>query len=221
MLNSILTSTITATQFAACLGTSLGLGFAIALLHSFQNRSSRNFLLTLVILPAVVMAVILLVNGNVGAGVAVAGTFSLVRFRSVPGNAREITSVFLAMAVGLACGMGCRGIAALLTVVVGLVTILLVVSPMGKSGINVRELRITIPENLDYSGIFDDLFDKYTSQSELIRVKTVNMGSLYELVYHITLKDSANEKDLIDDARVRNGNLEIVLGRIAEKTETL
>lgn len=163
----------------------------------------------------------MLVNGNLGAGVAVAGAFSLVRFRSVPGNSREITSVFLAMAVGLAAGMGCIGIAVILTVVIGAAACILSFAPIHDKKESLKELKITIPENLDYSGIFDDIFREFTISAVLNRVKTVNMGSLYELVYQIQLKDSAREKEMLDEIRVRNGNLEIVCGRVPDKGEQL
>ena len=155
----------------------------------YQNTYSRNFIITLALLPAIVQAVIMIVNGNLGTGVAVMGAFSLVRFRSVPGNSREIGSVFLSMAVGLAAGMGYLGLAALLTLVIGLASVLLVSLPVGRGSMNGRELKVTIPENLDYTGIFDDIFAKYTGRAQLLRVKTVNMGSLYELCYRVELKN--------------------------------
>ncbi|SFG06805.1 DUF4956 domain-containing protein [Oribacterium sp. WCC10] len=222
MLDSIINgSTITAEGFMICLITSLVLGAVIAAFHSFKNRYSKNFLITLVLLPAIIQSVIMLVNGNVGTGVAVMGAFSLVRFRSLPGNSREIASIFLAMAVGLATGMGYIILAAVFTVVIGIVTMALVAAPIGETKALERELKVVIPENLDYAGIFDDVFETFTEGTELIKVKTVNMGSLYELIYHLTLKDKNDEKKMIDDLRARNGNLEIVCGRIAEKTETL
>lgn len=225
MLNSILSEAvnpgITFSQFFLCTGTALILGLLLTLVHSFKNTCSRNFAVTLALLPAVVQAVILMVNGNLGTGVAVMGAFSLVRFRSVPGNAREIGSIFFAMAVGLACGTGYLGIAAFLLLAVGLAEILLIAIPPRRDEFLQKELKVTIPENLDYSGIFDDVFSHYTSRSELIRVKTVNMGSLYELCYHISLKREQDEKKMLDDIRCRNGNLTIVCGRIAERGESL
>lgn len=225
MLNSVLNETagagITMTQLLLCTFVSLGLGLILALIHTYKNTYTKNFVLTLALLPAVVQAVIMIVNGNLGTGVAVMGAFGLVRFRSVPGNAREICSVFLAMAVGLAAGMGYLGIAAVLLLLVGAAAILLVSLPIGQEPLRRKELKITIPENLDYTGIFDDIFLKYTAKSELIRVKTVNMGSLYELCYHIQLKAEENEKTMLDAIRCRNGNLTIVCGRIAADKEEL
>ncbi len=222
MLDTIIYDTgATPSVFVLCLGVSMALGAVIAAFHSYRNRSSKNFLMTLVLLPAIVQSVIMLVNGNVGTGVAVMGAFSLVRFRSLPGNSREIASIFLAMAVGLATGMGYLMMAAVMTFIVGAVSIAIVAAPIGQARELERELKVTIPENLDYADIFDDVFSSYSNGAQLVRVKTVNMGSLYELVYHITLKDRKNEKQMIDDLRTRNGNLEISCGRISEKVESL
>ncbi len=204
-----------------CTVVSLALGVAVALIHMYQNTYSRNFIITLALLPAIVQAVIMIVNGNLGTGVAVMGAFSLVRFRSVPGNSREIGSVFLSMAVGLAAGMGYLGLAALLTLVIGLASVLLVSLPVGRGSMNGRELKVTIPENLDYTGIFDDIFGKYTGRAQLLRVKTVNMGSLYEICYRVELKSERMEKEMLDAIRCRNGNLGIVCGRIPEGKEEL
>jgi uncharacterized membrane protein YhiD involved in acid resistance len=177
--------------------------------------------MTLAILPAVVQAVIMLVNGNLGTGVAVMGAFGLVRFRSAPGNAREIGSVFLAMAIGLATGMGYLGIAVLLLIIIGAAILVLAAVPLGSQSFAQKELKVTIPENLDYAGIFDDLFEKYTKRAVLMKVRTTNMGSLYELCYRIELKKEEEEKAMLDDIRCRNGNLTIVCGRIAENREEL
>ena len=163
----------------------------------------------------------MLVNGNLGTGVAVMGAFGLVRFRSAPGNAREIGSVFLAMAIGLATGMGYLGIAVLLLLIIGAAILILTEIPFGSQSFSQKELKVTIPENLDYAGIFDDLFEKYTKSAELMKVRTTNMGSLYELCYRIELKKEEEEKAMLDDIRCRNGNLTIVCGRIAENREEL
>ena len=225
MLNSILTETvssgITLPQLVICTLTSLGLGLALAFLHTYRNTSSRNFVMTLAILPAVVQAVIMLVNGNLGTGVAVMGAFGLVRFRSAPGNAREIGSVFLAMAIGLATGMGYLGIAVLLLIIIGAAILVLAAVTFGSQSYAQKELKVTIPENLDYARIFDDLFETYTKRAVLMKVRTTNMGSLYELCYRIELKKEEEEKAMLDDIRCRNGNLTIVCGRIAENREEL
>lgn len=223
MLESVLTETvntgITVGQFSLCTVTSVLLGAVLAAVHTYRNRYSRSFILTLVLLPVMVQTVIMLVNGNLGTGVAVMGAFSLVRFRSMPGNAREIGSIFLAMALGLAAGMGYLGTALILMMVAGGITILLVSLPSGRA--ERKELKITIPENLDYSGIFDDIFEKYTKNPVLVRVRTVNMGSLYELCYHVDLKSESIEKNMLDDIRCRNGNLTIVCGRLPDGREEL
>lgn len=224
MLNSILiteASGVSITEYLLCIGVSLLLGLLLAAIHTYRNHCSKNFMLTLVLLPAVVQTVIMLVNGNLGTGVAVMGAFSLIRFRSLPGNSREIQSVFLAMAVGLAAGMGYLGVAVVLVLIVGGMTVLLILLPSGNSGELERELRITIPENLDYYGVFDDVFNAYVNKSQLLKVKTVNMGSLYELQYRVILKKEEKEKEMIDELRCRNGNLTIVCSRAADDKEAL
>lgn len=204
-----------------CMFAALVLGIVLALFHTYKNRYSKNFIITLALLPVIVQSVIMVVNGNLGTGVAVMGAFSLVRFRSVPGDSREIGSIFLAMAVGLSVGMGYLGMAAVLTIVVGVSTMILVSAPFGNGGMKDRELKVTIPENLDYMGIFDDIFEKYTQKVKLMKVKTVNMGSLYELCYRVELKNEKEEKQMIDAIRCRNGNLNIVCGRVPDAKEEL
>lgn len=225
MLNSILASTtssaVSIEEFLICTAASLVMGGLLAWIHIYKNQVSRNFIMTLVLLPVIVQTVIVLVNGNLGTGVAVMGAFSLVRFRSLPGNSREIVSIFLAMAVGLAAGMGYLGVALLLLLIVGCVSMILLRFPEPDSLSRAKELKVTIPENLDYQGIFDDLFVKYTSRAELIKVRTVNMGSLYELQYHIHIKNDRQEKEFLDQIRCRNGNLNLVCGRIPTDREEL
>jgi len=205
------TTGIAIESFLACLGAAIIVGIVIALFYTYKNKYTKSFIATLAILPAIISVVIMMVNGNIGAGVAVAGAFSLVRFRSVPGTAKEIGAIFLAMAAGLAMGMGYIGYSALFVVVVGTVGIILTELKFGEkeSPICEKILRITIPEDLDYAGVFDDLFNEYTMQHQLATVKTTNMGSLFKLTYNITLKDTGKEKELIDKLRCRNGNLEI------------
>lgn len=198
-----------------CMAVSLILGLCIAAVYMFRNTYSKNFVAALALLPAMVQAVILLVNGNLGTGVAVMGAFSLIRFRSVPGSAKEIGAIFFAMAVGLATGMGYLGYAILFTIIIGGFMLFLAVIPFGEQKGSQKDLRITIPENLDYSGIFDDLFSEYTTGAKLLRVRTTNMGSMYELEYHLTLKNEMREKEFLDAIRCRNGNLTIVCGRTA------
>ena len=218
-------SGLTAGAFLMCSLTSLVLGLAIALIFNFRSKLSKGFLVTLALLPLIVQVVITLVNGNIGAGVAVMGVFSLVRFRSIPGSAKDICAVFLAMAVGLAAGMGYLSLALALTVIVGIANFAYMLSPFGKEekgkGVNAAERRLVvkIPEDLDYYGMFDDLFDAFTTDVSLETVRTTNMGSLYELTYLITLKDLSLEKTLLDGMRMRNGNLAIQCGRAIKPKE--
>ncbi|MDD7267141.1 MAG: DUF4956 domain-containing protein [Lachnospiraceae bacterium] len=214
MLNSIIQSSITVQVFLACTAVSAALGLLSALLCKFKNQTSQSFLITIAMLPAIVQMIIMLVNGNIGAGVAVAGAFGLVRFRSAPGTAREITAVFMAMALGLATGMGYIGLAALFFTAMALFQIALAAVNFGTVVEGKRDLRITIPENLDYEGIFDDLFEKYTKMAKLESVKTSNLGTLYELRYEVTLKGESVPKAFLDEIRTRNGNLNIVCGRM-------
>lgn len=213
MLESILTSGITLPAFLICTAVSLVLGIATALISMYRTKCSQSFAVTLAVLPAIVQIVIMLVNGNVGAGVAVAGAFSLVRFRSVPGTAREIGVIFLAMALGLATGMGYVMLAAVFFVIIAAVLFLLTKLGFGTRRTDERLLRITIPENLDYDGLFDDLFATYTTAHTLERVKTANMGTLYELQYCVTLCDAQVPKAFLDAMRCRNGNLNITCSR--------
>lgn len=184
-------------------------GVLIALLYRRLENPSRNFLLAVTLLPGVVMSVILLVNGDLGVGVAVAGSFSLVRFRSLPGKASDIVVIFLAMATGLACGIGQVGFALFLTVVCAASALLLSRLSIYRPDTEERSLRITIPEDLDYTNVFDDIFEQYTSRCRLLSVKTTNMGSLYQLEYSIRLRDAAQEKQMLDALRTRNGNLTV------------
>ena len=219
MLNTVITGTeITAAAFLLCTAVSRILGLAAAALNLYKNKYSQSFVLTLAMLPAIVQLIIMLVNGNIGVGVAVAGTFGLVRFRSANGTAKEIGSIFLVMAIGLATGMGYLALAAVFFAIMAAFTLLLTTVNFGAGAADERELRVTIPENLDYDGLFDDLFGKYTRSSELERVKTTNMGTLYELSYKIVLKNARSTKAFMDELRERNGNLTIICGKPVEKT---
>lgn len=210
---SLYTTSVTAPAFLAVCLLSVGLGYGIVLTYRKISGEGGTMFSALTVLPFLVQLVILLVNGNLGAGVAVAGAFSLVRFRSAPGSARDITVIFLSMTVGLCCGMGYWAPA----VLAALVTCgLLLLQKKPQTDPCERELRVTIPENLDYNDLFSDLFAGYTASCKLLRVKTVNMGSLYSLHYLVRLKDPAGEKELLDAMRCRNGNLEISCGLPAE-----
>ena len=212
MFNSIITVPITLTQFVICILTALVLGVLASVVFTLKNSHSGSLAMSIALLPAVVAVVIMLVNGNVGAGLAVAGTFALVRFRSVQGRAREITGLFFAVSLGLACGMGYVALAVVFFVMFSAALLLLTAVHFGESG-GARQLKITIPENLEYEGLFDDLFEKYTTSHELVRVRTTNMGTLYELTYNINLKDRNISKKFVDELRCRNGNLNIICGR--------
>lgn len=213
LFDTTATTVISVPDFIICIVISLIIGAFITWVYTYKSRYTASFAITLAMLPAVVCIVIMMVNGNVGAGVAVAGAFSLVRFRSVPGTAKEIGTIFLAMAAGLIAGMGYLAFAVLFALIMGMVMLVLNISGFGthKRATYDRTLRITIPEDLNYGSVFDDLFEKYLTAYEIVSVKTTNMGSLYKLTYHITLKDLAMEKSFIDELRCRNGNLEIAI----------
>lgn len=207
-------ATMTLTDFSLSMGSAIVFGLVVAFIYMYRNTYTKSFVVTLALLPAMVQLVIMLVNGNLGAGVAVMGAFSLVRFRSIPGSAREIGSIFFAMAMGLATGMGYILIAAIFLVVVGLITLLLQATSFGEQKTSERELKITVPENLDYEGLFDDVLNAYTESYDLISVRTTNMGSLFELQYRIQLKKDQIDKSFLDAIRVRNGNLSVSCSKL-------
>lgn len=214
MFNSIISNStdgIAMTTILVCSLVSIVLGVIIAITHKFTSKSNKNYLITISTLPLMVQAVILMVNGNLGTSVAIAGAFALVRFRSIPGTSKEILTVFFAMTIGLATGMG-HILFACLTTVLGCITLALL------SFINLFEpnshekiLKITIPEDLNYTDVFAKEFNKYTNKAKLEQVKTTNMGSLFELTYRITINKDCNEKNFIDDLRIKNANLKIIL----------
>jgi hypothetical protein len=215
------TTTISITSFLIPVMASLLLGLLFALVYMKMNHASRSFIGTLAILPTIVCVVIMAVNGNIGAGVAVAGAFSLVRFRSAPGSASEIGSLFLAMTMGLLTGMGFIIYAALFILIAGTALMLYSAMGLGEGGnARRRSLRITIPEDLDYAGVFDEIFDKYTISHKLMSTKTAGMGSVFKLSYEIELKEGSSEKSLIDEIRCRNGNLDINLSVIMGREAT-
>lgn len=223
LFDTALTDTIAPGDFLLCVWVSIVLGILLCVMMVWQSQFSRSLMVTLAILPAVVCVVIMMVNGNVGAGVAVAGAFNLVRFRSAPGSAREIAALFVAMGTGLITGMGYLGYGFLFTLILGAAMMLYnaVSLHAGAGKPTERTLHITIPENLDYDGVFDPVLEQYTRRYSLTMVKTTNMGSLFKLTYDLTLKDLALEKQFIDQLRLRNGNLEISLGRRENAVATL
>lgn len=215
---SLAVTTVTPQNFFICLGAAFLCGLIVAFAAAFRNRVSKSFLISLVMLPLIVHTVIVMVNGNIGTGVAVMGAFSLVRFRSVPGKAKDIASIFLSMTAGLACAAGFVGIALVFTLIAAAVMIVLSFVPYGEKHM---DLRITVPESLRYAHEFDDLFTEYTSSYRLTKAKTTAMGSLYKLTYRIKLKDAEKSQEFIDKLRCRNGNLEISLSENYDNPEEL
>ncbi len=206
-------------EFLACTGAALAAGFLLSGIYMYRSRHTESFALTVAVLPAIVSAVIMAVSGDIGAGIAVAGAFSLVRFRSAPGSAKEIAVIFLSMAAGLLAGMGFAAYALLLAGVIG--AVMLVCTRFGYGGSAGspadRVLRVTVPEGMDYEAEMEPVLDKYTARHELFSVKSVNMGSMFKLTYNVTMRDPSQQRSLMDAVRVRNGNLEVALMR--EDTE--
>lgn len=223
MFDSIISSTgLTTDSALICTAVSLGFGLLAALLYRIGTKQpSRSMMITLIVLPTLVQAVIMLVNGSVGAGIAVMGAFNLVRFRSAPGCARDICYIFYAMCIGLATGMGYVGFALLLALAVGAVLAVLSFVPWFRERQDKKLLRVVIPENLDYNGVFDDIFAEYLTSFKLVQVKTTAMGTLFDLRYEITEKDPSRQKEMLDKIRTRNGNLTISLGTVQQPSETL
>lgn len=219
MLNTVITSPMTLSSFLICVLAAFILGILAALVFSVGNRYTSSWKISIALLPAVVTVVIIMVNGNLGAGVAVAGTFALTRFRSQPGSAKEVTGLFFAVSLGLMCGMGYIALAGIFFILMSVIAFVLTKLHFGEADSSIRTLKITIPENLDYDDIFNDIFAHYTKMHSLVRVKTTNMGTMYELTYDVILKDPDTSKSFIDDIRCRNGNLNIIFGR--EKDENL
>lgn len=215
LFDTDMTTVIAPSDFLLCVFCALVIGLILAAFYMYRTRYTKSFVATLALLPAVVCVVIMMVNGNVGTGVAVAGAFSLVRFRSVPGSAKEIGAIFLAMGTGLIVGMGYLGYAFLCAIVLGFASALYAHLDFGarKRAVLYKTLHITIPEDLDYTDVFEPILKAYTSACELTQVKTTNMGSLFKLTYDLTLRNSGKEKEMIDQLRCRNGNLEISISR--------
>ena len=217
MFNSIFDTTTAGLEISSALiaaGVALGMGLILALAHKLTTRGvSKGFLVTLTILPMLTMAVMIMINGNLGTSIAILGAFSLIRFRSIRGNAKNLLSVFFAMMIGLSCGMGHVLFGAMMTAIGVVAMVVFTYLPLFEPDKKERILKIVVPEDLDYSEIFDDVFKKYTSSANLITSKTVNMGSLYDLTYNIKLKHGAKEKEMMDEIRTKNCNLKVSLSQ--------
>lgn len=203
---------------AVIIGLVIGITYMYACKKSGYNK---DFIVGLVLLPAIVSVVIMLIGSNVARAFSMAGAFALVRFRSAPGNAKDIAVVFFAMASGLACGLGYITFAVIFTVIIILVLVAFSITDFADKNAGKRQLRITIPENLNYTHAFDGIFDNFLSSKELTKVKTTNMGTMFELTYIIEMNKDINEKEFIDSLRVVNGNLNITLGMIDTVSGTL
>lgn len=214
MFNSIFDSTTTGLSITTgliCAAVALVLGVVIAITHMKTSQTTKGFLTTLATLPLLVMAVMIMINGNLGTSIAILGAFSLIRFRSIQGQAKDLLSVFFAMMVGLACGMGHILFAAVITVIAVIAILIFSYTNFLEPNQKQRVLKIVVPEDLDYEEVFDEIFAKYTSRAKLIRMKTMNMGSLYKLTYDVTMKNGVKEKDFLDEIRVKNCNLKVLL----------
>lgn len=220
MLNSILTTPLTLTGLAAVLAGSLVMGILSALVFSYKNKLSSSLALTLVILPVSMSMVVVMINGNLGIAVAVAGGFTLVRFRSIAGTGREISAVFTVMTLGVICGMGYMGKAVIFFTVIAVLVLILTALHFGENR-KEKLLRITIPENYDYVGLFDDVFREYGIKASIEKIKTTNMGSLIDVTYIVSLPGDTLEKETLDALRARNGNLCVMVMNCEEEREKL
>lgn len=218
MFSSVYTSTLTAQSFFMMAGVSLVAGLIFSWIMSFKVRSTRRFFLVTAIMPFAIATVITFVSGSIGAGIAMGGTFSLIRFRSAQGSADELAAILMAMSAGIAFGMGylTYGVVILLGLA-GIFSLISVLPIFEHGGTAERLLKVTIPENLDYAEVFDDVFDEYLTYHEADGVKTTAMGSLFKLSFRIKMKDSSREKQFIDALRMRNGNLEVAIMPYYEK----
>ena len=214
IFGSIIGSSFTLTSFLVCLAAALVCGLITCLAASYRTDATKSYRTSLLLIPMIVTTVILMVNGSIGTGIAVAGTFSLVKFRSIPGDVKQIVSIFLAVASGLACACGYVALAILFTIIVAAVMCIIATVPMSDD--RKLMLQVLVPENLNYMTEFDDLFAKYTKRHGLSKVKTTQMGSLYKLYYSIEMNDGSKIKEFMDEIRCRNGNLEVMVCSLAE-----
>ena len=221
ILGTIFQGSFTLTQFLIALGASIVLGFILALVFMYKNTYSKSVVLALVLIPAIESVVIMLVNDNLGLGLSVAGSFALIRFRSIKGNAKELVAIFIAMTIGIVTGTGFIALAAIFTALLCVVMFILTAVGFGQPSDNKCYLKITIPESLNYNDVFEDILNKYTSSHELTNIKTLTLGSLFRVEYSIFLKDPKQVKQMIDELRTRNGNLEIACGKEFTNREEL
>ncbi len=220
MLNSILTTPVTFTGLIITLAGSLVMGILTALVFSYKNRLSASLSVTLAVLPVAMSMVTIMINGNLGIAVAVAGGFTLVRFRSIAGNGREISAVFTVMTLGVTCGMGYIGMAAIFFAVVAVLVFALTALHFGEKR-GEKLLRVTIPEDYDYVGLLDDVFKKYNITASVEKIKTTNMGSLIDVTYKVTLPGDTLTKNMLDEIRARNGNLCVMVCNYSQSREQL
>ena len=221
LFSSIFTSTFTVGQFLIALCASMVLGFVVSIYYMFHNTYSKSFVPSLILIPAIECVVIIMINGNMGAGIAVAGSFALIRFRSARGSAKDLTAISMAMAIGIICGTGYIGIAVLFTLIVCVIGMLLSLVRFGECDGKMRYLKITVPENMNYDEAFEEVLNKYCSNYELEKVKTLSLGSLFRVEYSIVMRDVSKLREMINELRIRNNNLEIVCGKEAISKEEL
>lgn len=214
MFNTIFDTTASGLDIPSALiaaGVALLLGIALAITHAKTTQTTKGMMVTLAVLPVLVMAVMIMINGNLGTSIAILGAFSLIRFRSLEGRAKDLLAIFAAMMIGLACGMGHVLFGTVIMIIYILAVIVLTFTPILEPDRHERVLKIIIPEDLDYEDVFADIFKKYTSRSRLVRMKTMNMGSLYKLTYDVKLRHGVKEKEFLDEIRVKNCNLKVLL----------
>lgn len=214
MFNTIFDTTVSGLDVPSALiaaGVALLLGIALAITHAKTTQTTKGLMVTLAVLPVLVMAVMIMINGNLGTSIAILGAFSLIRFRSLEGRAKDLLAIFAAMMIGLACGMGHVLFGTVIMAIYILAVVILTFTPILEPDRHERVLKIIIPEDLDYEDVFADIFKKYTSRSRLVRMKTMNMGSLYKLTYDVKLRHGVKEKEFLDEIRVKNCNLKVLL----------
>ena len=214
MFNTIFDTSATGLDISSALiaaGAALLMGVALAITHRYTSQTTKGFLITLAVLPLLVMAVMIMINGNLGTSIAILGAFSLIRFRSLQGRAKDLLAIFFAMMIGLACGMGHILFGTVITIIAILAIVVFTYTHFLEPDRHERVLKVVIPEDLDYEEVFDEIFKNYTSRHHLVKMKTMNMGSLYKLTYEVKLKHGVKEKDFLDEIRVKNCNLKVLL----------